>query len=34
MNTATSESVMDTMVKPISRAALTAAVMRDSPISM
>ena len=34
MNTATSENVMERMVKPISRAAFTAASMRVSPISM
>jgi hypothetical protein len=34
MNTATSEMVMETMVKPISREAWRAASMRDSPNSM
>src|ERR1035441_1743979 len=34
MNTATSEKVMERIVKPISRAAFTAAVRRGSPISM
>ena len=34
MNTATSEMVMERMVKPISREALMAASRRDSPISM
>jgi len=34
MKTAASESVIDRIVKPISRAPLSAAVMRSSPCSM
>ena len=34
MNTATSESVMDTIVKPISRDPFSAALTGPSPISM
>ena len=34
MNTATSEKVMEMMVKPISREAASAACIRDLPISM